>query len=91
MRSSPVDGHGDGAGPDGKLPFGTDELEGGEIRAQLIGIVGAESRTQVFSSAYPWNNIAYYAGPAGTCTAFKMINHHTAITAGHCMKDGANN
>ena len=90
MRRAPEVGHADGSGPDGGLLGGPDDLEGGDIRAQLIGIVGAESRTQVFSSAFPWTNIGSYAGPAGTGTVIKMINHHTAITAGDCMKDGGN-
>jgi V8-like Glu-specific endopeptidase len=87
MQKPLIAGQADGVGPDGTpLTAGGDDLDG---RTQ--GIIGSESRVQVFNSGFPWNNIGFYSGPAGSCTAFKMINNNTAITAGHCFLDTNNN
>jgi V8-like Glu-specific endopeptidase len=64
---------------------------GDPLQGRVDGIYDGESRTQIFSSAYPWNNIARYSSTAGRCTAFKMSNHYTGITAAHCLKDTNDN
>jgi len=40
------------------------------------------------ASESPWAYIASMAH-AGQCTAFKMLNNYTAITAAHCVHDGS--
>jgi V8-like Glu-specific endopeptidase len=73
---------------DGEVPLGAaTEDPTGELQGRVDGIFDGESRTIVTSSAYPWNNVAWISGPAGSCTAFKMINHYTGITAAHCFKN----
>ncbi len=51
-------------------------------------VIGDDDRLNLNAGAdaYPWNNIAYMNG---TCTAFKMLNHYTAITAAHCLHTGS--
>lgn len=39
------------------------------------------------ASELPWMFIAAMAD-AGKCTAFKLLNKHTAVTAAHCVHDG---
>ena len=50
---------------------------------------GGDDRVNMNGSAdqLPWMFIAAMAD-AGRCTAFKLLNQHTAITAAHCVHDG---
>lgn len=51
---------------------------------------GDDGRANMNSEAHkvPWSFIGAMAN-AGQCTAFKLLNKHTAITAAHCVHDGA--
>jgi V8-like Glu-specific endopeptidase len=53
-------------------------------------IVNGDDRFSIegIKDVYPYNNVAVLDS-AGTCTAFKLINHHTAITAAHCVHTGS--
>jgi hypothetical protein len=75
-----------GGGPNGAPA----PVDSGGLEGRTKGISGNDDRSQVFSSSYPWNNVGAYQGPE-QCTAFKLINNFTAITAGHCVLDGNNN
>jgi V8-like Glu-specific endopeptidase len=50
---------------------------------------GPDDRVNMNGSASetPWRYIAAMSN-AGQCTAFKMLNAHTAVTAAHCVHDG---
>lgn len=53
-------------------------------------VVNGESRINYHPARglYPHRTVAQMFG-AGSCTAFKMINHHTAVTAAHCVHTGS--
>lgn len=53
-------------------------------------ILGADDRYSINGSKanFPWNNYAAM-DQAGTCSAVKLVNHHTAVTAAHCVHTGS--
>lgn len=53
-------------------------------------IIGTDNRISIESlkGFYPYNNVAVMSN-AGGCTTFKLINHHTAVTAAHCVHSGS--
>lgn len=53
-------------------------------------IIGSDDRYSIdaIKHVYPFNNIAAMSD-AGSCTAFKLVNHHTAVTAAHCVHNGS--
>ncbi len=55
-----------------------------------FAILDSDNRTSIdhLKGQYPWNNHGQMYG-AGTCTAFKMVNHYTAVTAAHCVHNGS--
>jgi len=75
----------EGSAPAGPAP--------GDLEGRVLGIYDGESRTRVTSNGFPFNTIAFIGGGAGqnTCTGFKLINHHTIVTAAHCLKDNNDN
>lgn len=84
----PVDGS-------SSLGMGMGDIEGDDVAVEMDPLipksktVGGESRTDVHSQRadWPYRTVAQMFD-AATCTAFKMINHHTAITAAHCVHNG---
>jgi V8-like Glu-specific endopeptidase len=54
------------------------------------GIIGSDDRYSINGSRanFPWNNYAAMDA-AGTCSAVKLVNHHTAVTAAHCVHTGS--
>ncbi len=79
---------------------GVGELPGGQAIAEGSGeqsldpsaptaIIGNDDRYSInpLKGTFPWNNHAAM-DQWGTCTATKMVNHHTAVTAAHCVHTG---
>lgn len=55
------------------------------------GIRGTDDRMLVDGSRpyWPYNMHATMVSPTAVCTAFKVVNHHTAGTAAHCVHTGS--
>jgi V8-like Glu-specific endopeptidase len=65
---------------DPKLGHDTNSIYDGESRINI----------NYAATTYPYNNHAQMTGGGHTCTAFKLVNHNTAVTAAHCVHDGSN-
>lgn len=73
----------------------TESLPSGRSRRVLsedrfpTQLFGEDERVNMNSAAgeAPWSFIAAMSN-AGQCTAFKLLNKHTAVTAAHCVHDG---
>jgi V8-like Glu-specific endopeptidase len=84
----------------GARPLGEPAIEGPPQRepgteqplelAEPKAIFGADDRYSINGSrsSFPWNNYAAM-DQAGTCSAVKLVNHHTAVTAAHCVHTGS--
>ena len=59
--------------------------ESGEATASQEMVLGSDDRSTPQSDTWPEMMNAGTDDDGGRCTAFKMINHHTAITAAHCV------
>ena len=53
-------------------------------------VFGSDERYKINGQAHrqPYARIAKTWGGGSVCTAFKVYNHHTAMTAAHCVHDG---
>jgi V8-like Glu-specific endopeptidase len=49
-------------------------------------VYGGESRTSVWNNTWPWSMIGWMED---SCTTFKVINQHTAVTSAHCVHTGS--
>ncbi len=73
---------------------GPDEREpGSELPVDLPqpkAIIGADDRYSInfARNSFPWNNYGRMDN-AGTCSAVKLVNHHTAVTSAHCVHTGS--
>lgn len=69
----------DPTGPSNPNPFVQDQ-----VSTNNTGVFNGESRNGLGAYDYiaPWRMVAALLN---SCTAFKMVNHYTAITAAHCV------
>jgi V8-like Glu-specific endopeptidase len=53
-------------------------------------VIGTDERYRINAQAHrqPYVRIAKTWSSTSVCTAFKAYNHHTAMTAAHCVHDG---
>jgi V8-like Glu-specific endopeptidase len=72
---------------------GEEAMAGFDEREEREIIPGFGSWSLINSSAAnsPYARIATMDQGAGRCTAEKLINHHTAVTAAHCVQDSSEN
>lgn len=63
----------------------------GKGRLHVSAIIGGDDRANYnhMAATYPYNNHGAMYGGAGTCTGFKLVNHHTMVTAAHCIHTGS--
>jgi len=77
-------------GSAGEVPEGVEVAQGIPMR-EGRAVYDGESRINInyAGTTYPYSNHAQMLGGGGTCTAFKMVNNYTAITAAHCVHNGS--
>lgn len=80
----------------GEIPKGAKQLDGDAESDELEGrkiIPGYGDWYRINSSAHiwPYSMVARLDQGAGRCTAFKIVNHYTAATAGHCVASSSGN
>lgn len=101
MRAPAPDGSDGLDGPDGPDgshgPHGTGAAELSALSRRVLSedrfatqTFDGDGRVNMNGSATesPWLYIASMAN-AGQCTAFKLLNNYTAVTAAHCVHDGS--
>lgn len=64
-------------------PVDLSKIEGSDTIG-ITAIIGADTRTQVFTTQYPYRTIVRITSTAGLCTGF-MISTNTVATGGHCL------
>lgn len=84
-RNTPITTRVPGATIDGENPVKYENNPPAPTR-----IVNGDQRFSIegIKEYYPFNNVAVMDN-AGTCTAFKLVNNHTAVTAAHCVHTGS--
>jgi len=77
-------------GEAGQVPEGV-AVADGNLDREAKTVLGTDDRININYAAntYPYNNHAQMLGGGHTCTAFKMVNNYTAVTAAHCVHSGS--
>ncbi len=83
VSSGDSESNGSGSPSEDVFPFDDPDAEV-EERALISGY-GTWYKVNSWADNAPYNRIATMDSGAGKCTAFKIGNHYTAATAGHCV------
>jgi hypothetical protein len=74
--------------PEGVDPVAPVDQEGDVKGRKIINGRGVWIKVNSWADNWPFNMVATMDEGYGRCTAFKAANHHTAVTAGHCVEQG---